>query len=408
MSDLKELLDGIAAQAPRYDVLDGIRARRRRRTLRLRVAGSGAGAAAFAAVAVLLAVHLGVHPKPDPATPTPSASATSSPAPKPVLSTCEVRQLPVPRGYPPKSVLTAGDPTGRFLAGRAYPGDGRPRLLIWDDGRVRAIREPGADAGFEAIAADGTAVVTAFEGDTKAAWLYRDGRMTRLAGADPIIAAVNTAGVIVGMSGGRPVVWRPPYGAPQPLSTAGGVPVDPTSIAEDGTIAGVLRDSAVGPVREPNEDLPTAHDQAVLLLPDGTERVLELPEEIDDRPLKGVRGVQLGDGFVTALLYAGSSTDTVVRLARWELGTFQLRLQRMPHGGNLLGADGWTVGAEGLGNVLVSPSGTVALPNLPGASDDPYDRPNFRAISADGRTVGGYVTMPGEGVLVVAVRWRCG
>ncbi|MBV1854992.1 hypothetical protein [Catellatospora tritici] len=408
MSELRELLGGIAAEAPRYEVLDGIRARRRQRTLRRRVAGSSAGAAAVAAVAVLLTVHLGVNPKPDPATPTPSASATSSPAPKPVLNTCEPEQLPMPEGYPAKSVLTAGDPTGRLLAGRAYPGDGRPRLLIWDDGRVRAIREPGADARFDAIATDGTGVITAFQGDTKAAWLYRDGRMTRLVGQDPVITAVNTAGVIVGASGGHAVVWRPPYAAPQRLTSISGVPLDVTGLAEDGTIVGVLRNSIAGPVTERNGEVSTLPDQPVLLLPDGTERVLELPDEIADRPVARIGDPQLGDDFVTALVYAGAGADGVIRLARWERRTSQLQLQRMPHGGGLLGADGWAVGSDGFGNnVLVSPSGTVPLPDLPGARDDPYDRPDFRSISADGRTVGGYQAMPGDGVLVVAVRWRC-
>jgi RNA polymerase sigma-70 factor (sigma-E family) len=150
-------------------------------------------------------------------------------------------ELPLPAGCSGESIATAGDPTGRFLVGRSYPGGGGPRILIWDRGGDRAgtyqvtlAHMPGSDASLSAVHSSGWAVGYSFPDrddiDHTTAYSYRDGEMTPLPGGDTTQAhGIGEAGTIIGSVAGDdftrvPVVWRSPTVEPEFLPLAAETP----------------------------------------------------------------------------------------------------------------------------------------------------------------------------------------
>src|SRR3954466_10344111 len=143
-------LDGPLPRTSTVDVGQAMTEGRRRRRMR-RLTGLLSAGTATAVVLVAVPVAAGaLRPGGPPAVVTMDGSAllagTASVVaqPPPAPTACTIAKLPVPKGE--MSLVTGGDPTGRYLVGRSYPtGTGTRPILIWHDGVVRQVDIPGDD-----------------------------------------------------------------------------------------------------------------------------------------------------------------------------------------------------------------------------------------------------------------------
>ncbi|BCY06326.1 hypothetical protein L3i22_014140 [Actinoplanes sp. L3-i22] len=377
--DVRTVIDVPRAMA------EGLRRRRLRRW------SSGVAALAVTAVAAGGGTFAVAAMRPDDPLPrpTPTASArTPSAAAAPVgPASCAVTRLPT--AGVKKALATAGDPSGRWAAGRLYSTAGHPtKLVVWKDGAIdKQVAMPGSDATFGDLNSAGHGLVTAYgAGDHESSYFYQDGRFTRLRGSDVSAGALNEAGVIVG---GRtvsadldmiPVRWASATAAPQPLP----LPASATNgsagdIAEDGTILGSV---SVG----------TKTAAAYLWFPDGTGRYLPVPKMRDGTRATSFVGQSISNGWVAGsavLDTADSSTFTPVRY-RIATGEYEF-LPRELGTAARISADGWIVGEGQFSPVLVAGTRAVKLPPYGPTSKNPgeisYD---VRGISADGAVIVGY------------------
>lgn len=410
MSDLNELLADIGDRARIYDVTErALELGRRRRNTR-RLAGVG-GIAAVVALSILGAVSLPTATDPIPLTPSPSTAISPSPPPAVTVAACVPRQLPVPKGYPAKSVVTGGDPTGRYLVGRAYPGDARDRLLIWDDGRVKAFDQLGDDTDLHDVSSTGIAVGYGYDTAGKAlAVIYREGRLSRLKGVDATAIAVNASGVVAGTFQGRPAVWRSPDAGPVRLPVPEGMDMMwVTGVDADGTVSGRLGVYPPAPARHGSAPTPLAWERAVIWGPDGTMRELPVPASIDGRPVAQSAALDIHDGWVGGWLITGTTDDDRRQyVARWNLATGEVTWFPSARRAYPVSASGIGIDARSEGrSTMVLPQGTVPLPDVKGAVVDSAEQPDIRSVSADGRIIAGYQSVSGGEGLIVAVAWHC-
>lgn len=417
-------LAGEPAGASTVDIRRAIADGRRRQRVR-RVAGGSAVAAATALVVAGVPVALAAADGPDtpppaatpsamPASPTASSgSPTASSGPVPP-SECQLQDLPVPEGAY-QSLVTGGDPTGRFLLGRSYDWEAPTiQVLLWDDGEPVAVDMPGADPALDDANSSGVAVGTSYEtyqgADHPVSWIYRDGQLTRLPGEDVAVSAINEPGVVVGTREDPereqvPVVWRSATAEPEDLS----VPDDSWSVEAhdvdgDGTVVGSGSD------RDQRPDPP---EHSFVWLPDGTRQELPMPE-VDHGTVTGFAARSIQDGVVI-----GHATrdlgDGLIDLPafRYDLrtGEFTGLSGGVEFGVEAWNAAGWVVGHTRDGLVLLAGSEPVALP-YPELPEDPLVRagqlPIVATVSDDGRTVAGQVHIGGgEDWYARAVAWRC-
>jgi hypothetical protein len=298
------------------------------------------------------------------------------------------------------SFVTAGDRTGRYLAGSARPGHGLASLLFWDSGKVTAIPLPGAssDTEFTGINIHGTATVYGFVGDVSTSWIYRGGKLTQLAGDHVAAVAVNAGNVIAGWRGetpdSLPVVWRTPESTPEPLPLppGRGWQGEAWAIGDDGVILGIVRNYS--------GDLSVQQDY--VWFPDGTHRPLGTPAGFPDAQ---IFPSSYRDGLLTGVAAQGSDLAL-----RWNIKTgevTQLPGARRPA---LVNSQGWIVTEGSNAQLAADTPHRVTLPlDLPGLTDT--NQSDVRTISDDGRTIGGMVAGNASGSPLaprVAVRWRCG
>ena len=296
MTGLKVFLDRVAEDAKLYDVTErALAAGKRRRRIRRLAVPSGAAAVTGAVVATVALAGGGAQlaaPQ-SPANPSPTLAVASSAAVDDGFPTrCVAERLPTPKGHGPKSVVTGGDPTGRYVLGRSYPGGDRDRLLIWEDGRVKnVVPIEGTDPHLYDINTSGVAVGISFVGpfgkETEVAWVVTDGKAQRLKGQNAAAVGINEAGVIVGTVGDQPVVWRTADSAPEILPGPPGKWIGSAGgIDEDGTIVGTF--GGIGVQRS----------LAYAWSPDGTAR--ELAPAAADTGLKpsGASAGSIRDGVV--------------------------------------------------------------------------------------------------------------
>lgn len=371
-----------------------------RRQRRARWAGSGGAALAVVLIATGgWAVAAPEHRRstPDGATPPPSAAVSPSPrpdVPRPPTS-CTPHRLPVPAGHPPKSVVTGADPTGRYILGRSYPGVSRvPRVLIWDKGKVRAVDMPGSDQHLRDITSTGVAVGTSFvDSDRTAAWVYRDGKVSRLAGGVAEANAINEREAVVGSVNGRPALWRSPTSRPTMLATPGpGWTGYAAGIDEDGTVVGRMQSA------------PNKPNLAYLWRPDGTLHQLAVPA-VRGRPAATYTADAIRNGWVIGWAardeVAARGGYRYIQTGRWNLraGAVETSFAGVAEGVN---RHGWMVGETEKGAVLVAGGRTVPLPDFGKASEIDITIPY--TVSDDAKTVAGQVDVDGE---PFAVAWRC-
>jgi hypothetical protein len=397
MTRLPELLDELAEQAKYYDVTERAYHGGRRRRQRRRAAS--ATAAVAATVLIGLAIYLPIKAgRPQETVPSPPSNAAS---PSPIAwfpSTCAIERLPLPAGYPDMSFVNAGDRTGRYLAGSARPGNGKPSLLFWDSGKLTAIQAPGQDTEFTSVNVHGAATVYGFlNADTPASWIYRDGKLTRLPGEKASALAINEGNVIAGSSGyaesAVPVVWRTPESNPEslPLPPGPGWHGEAWAIGDDGVILGVVNNYSGGvPVR-----------QDYVWFPNGTHRPLGTPAGFHDA---SIYPSTYRDGWLT-----GVATQDSDLALRWNIETGQVTELRGTGHPALINSQGWIVTQDSNAQLVADERHRVTLSlDLPGLADANHNE--VRSISDDGRTIGGNIAVNSAGYPAapqVAVVWRC-
>jgi hypothetical protein len=209
------------------------------------------GAAAAMAVVVVVAAPLAlVHRphfdrKPAPGHQNSGAPASPSVSPSAVLRECRVTKLPLPAGLAAHDVknnsveVTATDPTGTYVVAQTYGGfDASPVAILWTGTVPQILPTPGEHAVPTAVNRNGVVIgqgtmKSAQSGpDNDFAWVYRNGKVTKLAAPSGFprnvaATAVNDAGDIVGSATSSnykaDVVVRWPAGQPDRPQTIGGL-----------------------------------------------------------------------------------------------------------------------------------------------------------------------------------------
>lgn len=391
---LREEPDGPA----RIDVPRTMVEGRRRRVLR-RWSG-GAALIALTSVAAgggTLAVAALRDGSPVPV-PTVTATATATPsavAAAPAQPTgCTVTRLPTDGVR--KAVVTAGDPTGRYLAGRTYQPS--PGPILWKDGKILdRPRLTGDDPSFDDINSSGIAVGSAFLGDLQQqGYAYRDGRVTELDGKHTVPMAINDAGVIVGTIGEVlkevPVRWDSADAKAEPLPMPAGMTTGSAdAIAEDGTVVGsVATDSR-------------ATASGYLWLPDGTGRKMARPE-VDGGEADYFWPESITNGWVAGRAVDDSPDGSTRSFAsmRYRIadGTYHPLPQSVFPA--LIADNGWVAGEAGP-PVILAGSKVVELPRYRTLKE--YQ---ISYYSADGRRVAGHSTdSEGNQVGNEPLLWTC-
>jgi hypothetical protein len=407
MTGLKVFLDRVAEDAKLYDVTErALAAGKRRRRIRRLAVPSGAAAVTGAVVAAVALAGGGAQlaaPQ-SPANPSPTLTVASSSAAVDdgFPTRCVAERLPTPKGHGPKSVVTGGDPTGRYVLGRSYPGGGRDRLLIWEDGKVRhVVPIEGADPHLYDINTGGVAVGISFVGpygkETEVAWVVTDGKAQRLKGQNAAAVGINEAGVIVGTVDDQPVVWRTADSAPEILPGPPGKWIGSAGgIDEDGTIVGTF-----GGIGVPQS-------LAYAWSPDGTAR--ELAPVAADTGLKpsGASAGSIRDGVVLGGSHFEDARSSTTVTTLWNLRTGEVTTRPDVFHADEANARGWTIGQSRAGPVLSSGTRSVVLPPAEGTrTGGPTEVFEVISLSDDGRTIAGYQDAAEGKLVVVAVRWRC-
>lgn len=404
--------------------------RRRVRTRRLAGVGAVAVVAGFAIAGVPATMDLAgraTEPAPPPAATQPSyPDGPASPTPA-ALPVCVVDRLPVPDDAF-QSLVTGGDPSGRFLLGRSYHHTGRDgsnlisgirvEQVIWDHGELTVLDLPGWDGMLIDINSHGVAIGTSFPASdslVQTGWVYADGELGELAGGVP--RAINERGAVAGSREPvefhyRPVVWRSPDADPEELSIPGSSwSVEAVGVDVDGTVvgAGHDRDQVTGP--------PAS---AFVWWPDGTRQDLPVPPGTD-----GFMPTHIRDGVVTGRADYRQSQD----LARFPVVQYDLATGEFTElsGDGMLHAFEWTATGWLAGTSLASETGlglwhhsTGVLPlpvRLPGVEDLPEEdlTSSIASVSDDGRVLGGQLSsgraVPADGGQTMGVddaaSWRC-
>jgi hypothetical protein len=380
----------------RIDVARAMREGRRRRTSRW-WAGATAVVAVTATTAAggTLAMAALDRPSPKPARPAPAPSITVA-APPVGPEDCTVTRLPT-NGVK-KALVTAGDPTGRWLTGRTYPGNTGPSrpLIVWKDGKIAANpKVSGGDQRLQDINSHGVAVGSSWDPD-QIPILYAGSKVTTLSGGDGEASALNDAGVIVGvlgdLDGRRPVRWTSataqPGRLPLPARVLWGEALD---IDEEGNVLG-----RVGAARQ----IGTGY----LWLADGKVRRMPLPKD-GDRQSTEFWPEAIRNGWVVGRATFDVEGGTTFEYYRYSLATGRYE-QLAPEGGQpaKVAANGWMLGETGPKIMITSDAGRITV--LPGygkaTTDDAY-MPS--SLSDDGRIAAGYKS--GPGTENQPLLWRC-
>ena len=360
-------------------VADGERHHRR-----VRLAGSAAVAAVAAAIVVTSWTVTGVdrrENRPPAAQPTVTEVPTKGPL------ACSVEQLATPSGQGPKAVVSGADPTGRYIVGRTYPG-GKPSTVIWVDRQPQQAPMPGDDPVLRDITSTGVAVGTSFVGDKTAAWIYADGKYTRLAGGGAEANAINEQRMIVGAVGNKPAVWRSANSQPTMLALPGsgwsGMALD---VDEDGTVVGSLAKGSGDRV-------------AAAWRPDGTLRQLPAPTA-HGGPANDYTAESIRNGWVSG--WAAFDRDQIRYIGgpRWNLNTGAV--ENIDGFFESVNQQGWTVGSA----TLVTDDQTLQLPAPHGFEMGPQIL--AYTLSDDGSTIAGQVGTRNGDVRnqPIAVIWTC-
>jgi hypothetical protein len=334
-------------------------------------------------------------PVPSP-TPVATASATVSAVPAGPAGPKDCRVDRLPTGRVTKALVTAGDPSGRYLTGRLY-NNPSANTIIWRDSRILARPTvPGDDGRWADINRSGVAVGSGFvTDDREQAYVYRDGKVTALNGRATAAYAINDAGVVVGSIGEvlneAPVRWNSVDAKVTRLPLPDGVTLGKAEgITEDGTV--------VGTVEPPGKRESTGY----LWLPDGTARMMPLPS-VGSKKADLFWPESIIDGWVAGRAVFDENDVRTFASFRYRIadGTYELLAQNVIPA--LIAENGWLAGDLG-GPVVLAGNETVKLPRHPTGGD--YQ---ISSISVDGRVIGGSssFSLPGDKVGNDPLIWTC-
>jgi hypothetical protein len=406
--------------------LDAIVQVGRRQVRRRRMAAAGGTAAVLAAVVAIPAMM--AWRTSTSGGPTGVWPASSGPLP---LLDCDATALPLPAEYAepepetyPYALLTAMDPTGRYAIGNAYlqrlgnAGDSSvpDGVVVWDDGRPTM---PSPLRGYtEAQDVNPDGVVVGYNSTGGQAWIYRDGRVSRLPTPDGYDSAeakaINAAGDVAGTAavddGSQTMVVWPADDRDNPrvLAAPPGRDVVASGITDDGLVLGEYY------AEDQGGDGP-AGTGVYLWQPDGTRVELPVPDGAYDVLGTAVRG-NWAVGTVMVEPEGPQQTAQPPSL-RWDLSIRKLQLVPATGGvpnqvtdvsaaGDLLFLVPPAVIRGGDAYALPDPveEGTVTPP------DTAYDV-YVQSISDDGSMIAGNVYFkdaPGQDAAVAhPVMWRC-
>jgi hypothetical protein len=308
-----------------------------------------------------------------------------------------VSLLRVPAGYPKKSLVSGGDPTGRIQLGRVYP-EGGPQAVMWTDGVPTVVDLPGTDDVLEDVNSAGLAVGVSFEGERSVAWAYQNGKITRLAGKDAEANAVNERGEIAGSLQDKPVVWRSATAQPQALRMPSGTAIgNARDIDDDGTAVGVA-----GPTLQPNG---IADGRAYAWGPDGAPHELRLPDATSQGKPSGSSATAVRGGWVSGVVTGHLGSGFGIDAAVWNLVTGDVKLTPQLAFRGVVNARGWIAGRGKENLVLVTGSREIELPLPDGAQYGRFD--NVHTLSDDGTTVAGELNPLDSTSGVRALVWKC-
>ncbi|MEV4343157.1 hypothetical protein AB0J83_01560 [Actinoplanes sp. NPDC049596] len=341
-------------------------------------------------------------PRPAPSVTTAATTAAAAPAP-PVPRDCKVALLP--SGGIKKALVTSGDPSGHYLAGRVYPGDGA-RTVLWKDGVLQSRPAmPGADATWEDINSAGVAVGSSFpSGDEQQAYVSTGATVTPLRGGPSVASAINEKGLIAGVlgspyEGGLPVVWSSPQASPARLALPAGYAYgEANAIDEDGTVVGLV-------VRGNQKRM--SDGTGYLWRPDGTGRLMPLPT-VDGEKASFFWPESVSAGWVYGRAGHDSADGSTRSFASYRYDIARNRYEALPAplGPPAIGAgNGWVLGTTGAYDpVLISGKKVVKLPRYKTMKEYVVS-----ALSADGKVAAGYTTDTDEkeGVANRPVVWTC-
>lgn len=377
---------------PRFDVDRAMAAGRRQRRMR-----RWSVTAAVSAVTLVTAgggTAVATALRDDDRRPEPLPSVTPAAPEKPKRLSCTMAKLPT--GGIAKALVTAGDPTGRYLAGRVYPPGKSVRTIVWRDGAILSrTAMPGSDASVEDINSSGTGVGTSYGGDERVrSYVYQNGEYFPLSQVGATAVAINDAGVMVGSAGSDekpyPVRWGYPGGeferlALPVLATSGAA----SAVDEDGTVVGVVSIGA---------DEGTGY----LWLPGSKSMMMPLPT-VNGRKATAFWPDSIGGDLVAGRAVFDDEDSRSFASMTYNIRTDSYETLAANIGSPLLLAeDGSMLGATGTTPSIVSGTTTTTLPVEQGKE---YHVTGF---SDDGRRAAGYsVYSEGEKVGNEPVTWRC-
>lgn len=313
-------------------------------------------------------------------------SPANAASPMPPTS-CEQSRLPVP-GNAEASIVTAGDPSGRYLAGRSYvDGTFRRQVLVWEDGVLHRVDAPGLDQQIVAINSKGTAVGNSYsEKGVVTPWVYRNGKVGRLPGEGDVRATdINERGEIAGTRGTEgwwflPVRWQTKSREMDELSLPDEHSGQASGITADGTVIVTIRRG---------RDRRT--DQILGWRPDGSTFELPLPAGAGAVNFVSVQGTKVAAMVTTA---DGGQPRSVL----WDLDDLGQPkvISTKIAAPEAVNKHGWIVGTSagfGFSGIASIKGGVVGLGGW------------LSSISADGTVVGSYE--PDDNGALWGVRWTC-
>jgi hypothetical protein len=368
-------------------------AHRHRRRARVGTVACAVAVTAVVAGAAVVAGRTGHRPDATPA----ATAALPSPSAPAAPTSCTMQQLPLPPGQPARSIVTGGDPSGRYILGVPFPGDRSQIVLIWDNGQVRSVPMPGeapllSDINTAGVAVGSTSIVAG--SDQHVAWVYQNGALTQLPGGNAVALGINDRGVIVGSVGNKPAMWSSAGSPPTMLSLPGPDWTGTVNgIDEDGTMIGQIQNGQ------------TTNLIGYLWHPDGTGEQLPVPV-VNGTPVTSYMAKAIRDGWVAGRAALGDvKADGYRYTPRWNLRTDTVEVAPVP--GLLADAvngHGWIAGWQDEKAILLAGETPLALPNL--GANNPHDANIGATINDDGTILAGQVTSAHGGDLV-AVRWNC-
>ncbi|GAA4449332.1 hypothetical protein [Phytohabitans houttuyneae] len=313
-------------------------------------------------------------------------TVTSTPAP---FSACTVSALAAPAGKGYLSGQVVADPTGRYAAASVVQSDGSMRVVRWTDGEPEVLPAVGSPAQPRAVNSAGVVVGTSSTDDGgPLAWIYQDGRVTKLSGVPGyewwVPLSIDEDGEVTGEAwrGVRFAVVAWSLAAPRddpklltrPNDVRGsGVGGGRTVVGTRGEgaapyawhVDGTGRSLQLPPGATAGQALAVRGDWAagwVALHPDETT-----PPE--DRPVAPrAQGTEQDQRLFDLLGKAAAGGKLVTAPARWDLRTGEVTHwpeRAMP--ATAVNATGWTAVPGDGGPTVISPEGRATT--LPGPAD---------------------------------------